>query len=86
MNRHPTDIFSLVFGLVLAGIGGVLSVTDISPRLFDGDYLWPASLGLFGLLLLAIGMARTGTGSREVSVTGPQEDHRTGSTDEDPPA
>lgn len=83
MKRHPTDFFSLIFGLVLVSIGAVLTVTDVSPRLFDGDYLWPASLALVGTLLLAVGMARTATGSKAVT-DGPQEEPDLGPDDEVP--
>lgn len=83
MRRHRTDIFSLVFGLILVSIGAVLTVTDTSPRLFDGDFLWPASLALVGLLLLAIGMARTATSSKAVT-DGPPQEPDLGSHDEVP--
>lgn len=60
MDRHPLDVFSLLFGAVLTATGLMLVFVDPSPRMFDGDYLGPLALGFVGLVVLAVGMARVG--------------------------
>lgn len=59
MNKHVSDLISLVFGVVLAGSGALLLVVDSPPDDFPA-YAGPALIAVLGLLLLVIGAGRSG--------------------------
>ena len=53
------DLISLLFGVLLAGVGALLFFGDVSPRFFSVDYAGPVVLGLLGVVMLAVGAMRT---------------------------
>ena len=66
MKRHPLDPFSLVFGIMFAGLGGLLLNTEIDVADFSGRWLLPLPLLFVGLLFVAFGLNRLRR-SREVA-------------------
>ena len=56
MTRHPTDLVSLAFGLLFAGIGAVLLADE--RLLLSTDWLVPAVAIGFGAMLIAAGARR----------------------------
>ena len=66
MRRHPIDLLSLVFGTLIFGVGAWLLFGDVEPSYFDARYAAPVTIGLVGVLLLAIGTMRTGRDHRVV--------------------
>jgi hypothetical protein len=69
MKRHPLDPFSLVFGIMFAGLGGLLLNTGIDVADFSVRWLLPLPLLFVGLLFVAFGLNRLRR-SREI---GPPE-------------
>jgi predicted YcjX-like family ATPase len=58
MKRHPLDPFSLVFGIMFAGLGGLLLNTEIDVADFSGRWLLPLPLLFVGFLFVAFGLNR----------------------------
>jgi hypothetical protein len=72
MKRHPLDPFSLVFGIMFAGLGGLLLNTEIDVADFSGRWLLPLPLLFVGFLFVAFGLNRLRR-SREIAAE-PSED------------
>jgi hypothetical protein len=66
MKRHPLDPFSLVFGIMFAGLGGLLLNTEIDVADFSGRWLLPLPLLFVGFLFVAFGLNRLRR-SREIA-------------------
>jgi hypothetical protein len=66
MKRHPLDPFSLVFGIMFAGLGGLLLNTEIDVADFSGRWLFPLPLLFVGFLFVAFGLNRLRR-SREIA-------------------
>jgi hypothetical protein len=73
MRRHPLDPFSLVFGIMFAGLGGLLLNTEIDVADFSGRWLLPLPLLFVGFLFVAFGLNRLRR-SREVAAADDSED------------
>jgi hypothetical protein len=73
MKRHPLDPFSLVFGIMFAGLGGLLLNTEIDVADFSGQWLLPLPLLFVGFLFVAVGLNRLRR-SREIATAEPSED------------
>ncbi|MGH2807782.1 MAG: hypothetical protein ACRDKT_10965 [Actinomycetota bacterium] len=58
MKRHPFDPFSFVFGLMFAGLGGLLLNSEIDFADLSGRWLLPLPLLFVGLLFAAFGYSR----------------------------
>jgi predicted YcjX-like family ATPase len=73
MKRHPLDPFSLVFGIMFAGLGGLLLNTEIDVADFSGRWLLPLPLLFVGFLFVAFGLNRLRR-SREIAAREASED------------
>jgi predicted YcjX-like family ATPase len=73
MKRHPLDPFSLVFGIMFAGLGGLLLNTEIDVADFSGRWLLPLPLLFVGFLFVAFGLNRLRR-SREIAAAEASED------------
>ena len=73
MKRHPLDPFSLVFGIMFAGLGGLLLNTEIDVADFSGRWLLPLPLLFVGFLFVAFGLNRLRR-SREIAAPEASED------------
>jgi hypothetical protein len=52
------DVTSLVAGLALIGLGGVLLLDRLDVIELDFGYLWPALLAALGAILVGAGLGR----------------------------
>ena len=58
MRRRTPDAASLVAGLVLVALGGVLLADATGALTLTFEWLGPVALGALGLILLAVGLTR----------------------------
>jgi len=54
VKRHPVDVFSLVFGVVFAVLGGTYLVSRVDYSKLHLEWLWPIPLIAIGLLIIAM--------------------------------
>jgi hypothetical protein len=59
MKRHALDPVSLVFGLLLAGVGVAFLVARIDIANSNLRWVWPVALLALGGLMVALGARRT---------------------------
>jgi cytochrome c-type biogenesis protein CcmH/NrfF len=59
MKRHPLDPVSLVFGLLLAGLGLTFLLARIDIANTNLRWVWPLPLLALGALMIALGSRRT---------------------------
>jgi hypothetical protein len=58
MKRHPLDPVSLVFGLLLAGVGLTFLIARIDIASSNVRWVWPLPLLALGALMIALGARR----------------------------
>ena len=59
MKRHALDPISLVFGLLLAGLGLTFLVGRVDIANSSMRWVWPLALLALGALMIALGTRRT---------------------------
>ena len=59
MKRHPIDPVSLVFGLLLAGLGITFLIARIDIANSNLRWVWPRPLLALGALMIALGARRS---------------------------
>jgi cytochrome c-type biogenesis protein CcmH/NrfF len=71
MKRHPLDPVSLVFGLLMAGLGLAFLVARIDVANTNLRWVWPLPLLALGALMVVLGARRsTETASDEERIPG----------------
>jgi hypothetical protein len=65
MKRHPIDPVSLVFGLLLGGIGITFLVARIDIANSNLRWVWPLPLLALGALMIALGARRSNDAPEE---------------------
>ncbi|MDP9234109.1 MAG: hypothetical protein M3P01_06105 [Actinomycetota bacterium] len=65
MKRHSIDPVSLVFGLLLAGIGITFLVARVDIANSNLRWVWPLPLLALGALMIALGARRSSDASEE---------------------
>lgn len=71
MKRHPLDPVSLVFGLLMAGLGLAFLVARIDVANTNLRWVWPLPLLALGALMVVLGARRsTETASDEETIPG----------------
>lgn len=61
MKTHPTDLVSLVTGLLFTAIAIVAIAGGLTVDVLSAEWVWPSALVLLGLLVLATaGLGRRG--------------------------
>jgi hypothetical protein len=57
MRRHGVDVPSLVAGVAIGGLGGLLLLDFLEVIHLSLGWLWPAVLAVVGAILLALGLS-----------------------------
>ncbi|HEX3326748.1 MAG TPA: hypothetical protein VHV50_07110 [Actinomycetota bacterium] len=65
MKRHSIDPVSLVFGLLLAGIGITFLVARVDIANSNLRWVWPLPLLALGALMIALGARRSSDASEQ---------------------
>lgn len=74
MKTHPTDLVSLVTGILFTAIAAVAIAGGLTVDVLSAEWVWPSALVLLGLLVLATaGLGRRG----ETTATDDVDDART---------
>ena len=70
MKRHPTDLLSLLPGLLFVTIAVVALAGGLTVDLLSADWVWPVALIALGVLVLAsAGLGRRGPVAPDEAVT-----------------
>lgn len=67
MKRHPFDPFSFVFGIMFAGLGGLLLNSEIDIAALSGRWLFALPLLFAGMLFVALGLNRVRRSQADVT-------------------
>lgn len=70
MKRHPTDLLSLVPGLLFVAIAAVALAGGLTVDLLSADWVWPSVLIALGVLVLA----SAGLGGRDGTASVDEDD------------
>ncbi len=70
MKRHPTDLLSLLPGLLFVAIAVVALAGGLTVDLLSADWVWPSVLIALGVLVLAsAGLGRRGPAAADEVAT-----------------
>jgi hypothetical protein len=70
MKRHPIDPVSLVFGLLLGGIGLTFLIARIDIANSNLRWVWPLPLLALGALMIVLGARRSDAPEDDDTIVG----------------